>query len=230
MQFSFVADHFQYLASIAPIAFIAIVAARLTQRMHYSIRVTLLAGVVLILVILTWQQGLKYKNNETLWIDTIHRNSKAWIAHNNLSEPLLARRDFLDAARHASMALDLRPEYAPAHNNLGLALQGLNRTDEAAKEFRKAIELEPTLPQPRLNLAEQLIAQNDLDGAEHQYATAVAAAPDFADAHYNYAVLLAMRGRMDDALRESRIACELNPDDSQSQLLLRKLSATPESR
>jgi tetratricopeptide (TPR) repeat protein len=230
MQFSFVADHFQYLASIGPIAFIATAAKRLTGRMHYAIRVALLAGATSVLMVLTWQQQPKYKNNEALWMDTIQRNPQAWIAHNNLSEPLFAKYDFLGAAEQASAALDLRPNYAPAHNNLGLALEGLNRTDEAAKEFRKAIELEPTLPQPRLNLAEQLIAQNDFDGAEHQYAEAVTAAPDFADAHYNYAVLLAMRGRRTDALRESRIACELNPDDSQSQLLLRQLSAAIESR
>jgi tetratricopeptide (TPR) repeat protein len=230
MQFSFVADHFQYLASIGPIAFIAIVASGLAERMYYPIRVALVAGTCAVLMILTWQQQPKYKDNETLWMDTIQRNPKAWIAHNNLSEPLLAKRDFAGAAEHASSALNLRPDYAPAHNNLGLALQGLNRSDEAVKEFRKAIELEPTLPQPRLNLADHLITQNDLDGAEHQYAEAIAAAPDFADAHYNYAVLLAMRGRTSDALRESRIACELNPDDSQSQLLLRKLSEVKEPR
>jgi tetratricopeptide (TPR) repeat protein len=230
MQFSFVADHFEYLASIGPIAFLAIAASWLARRMHYAIRVALLTGTTLVLMVLTWQQQPKYKNNEALWKDTIQRNPQAWIAHNNLSEPLFARHDYLGAAEQASMAIDLRPGYAPAYNNLGLALEELHRIDEAVTEFRKAIELEPTLPQPRLNLAEQLIAQNDLEGAEHQYAKAVAAAPDFADAHYNYAVLLAMRGRTTDALRESRIACQLNPDDAQSQLLLRKLSATTESR
>ena len=224
MLFSFVADHFQYLASIGLIAPIAVVATRSCAQWSAFARAALRAIVLICLMTITWRQTLMYRDARTLWSEAIRRNPKAWIAHNNLSEPLLAQGDFFGAAQHASTALDLRPNYAPAHNNLGLALEGLGRTDEAVDQFRKAIELDPALPQARLNLAEQLIIRNDFDGAEREYAQAIAYAPDFADAHYNYAVLLAMRGRTNDALRESRTACALNPDDAQSQLLLRKLT------
>ena len=224
MLFSFVADHFQYLASIGLIAPIAVVATRSCAQWSAFARAALLAIVLICLMTITWRQGLMYRDARTLWSETIRRNPKAWIAHNNLSEPLLAQGDFVGAEQHALTALNLRPNYAPAHNNLGLALEGLGRTDEAVDQFRKAIELDPALPQARLNLAEQLIIRNDFDGAEREYAQAIAYAPDFADAHYNYAVLLAMRGRTNDALRESRTACALNPDDAQSQLLLRKLT------
>ncbi|HEY2124537.1 MAG TPA: tetratricopeptide repeat protein [Chthoniobacterales bacterium] len=224
MQFSFVADHFQYLASIGPIALIAAAATLACSRWVCPARATLFATVLLVLMEAAWRQELIYKDSETLWNETLRRNPEAWIAHNNLSDPLLARGDFAGAAEHARLALLLRPNYAPAHNNLGLAMEGLQRNEEAVAQFREAISLEPSMPQARLNLAGQLVSQNDLDGAEREYLQAIKAAPEFADAHYNYAVLLAMRGRTTDALRECATACALNPDDPQSQLLLRTLS------
>jgi Tfp pilus assembly protein PilF len=229
MLFSFVADHFQYLASIGLIALMAAAGTRVCARWTASARAILSATVLTGLITIAWGQELKYKDNEALWNDTIRRNPEAWIAHNNLSEPLLAHRDFVGAARHASIALHLHPNYAPAHNNLGLALEGLGQTDKAVKEFRQAIEVDPALPQARLNLAEHLISQNDLDGAEREYLQAIKSAPDFADAHYNYAVLLAMRRRPTEAIRECQTACALNPDDPQSQLLLRTLKEAREN-
>ncbi len=224
MLFSFVADHFQYLASIGIIALIAAAGTQLTARWPGSARTFVSAIVAVGLMTVTWGQERKYKNTEALWSDTIRRNPEAWIAHNNLSEPLLAQHRFMSAATHASIALTLHPSYAPAHNNLGLAMEGMGRTAEAVQEFRNAIALDPALPQARLNLAGQLLSQNDLDGAEREYVQTIKSAPDFADAHYNYAVLLAMRGRRTEALRESRTACMLNPDDLQSQQLLRVLA------
>jgi protein O-mannosyl-transferase len=224
MRFSFVADHFQYLASIGVIALFAAAATRVCARWSRSARVILLATTLIGLMTITWTQEGKYQSSQTLWNDTIRRNPEAWIAHNNLSEPLLAQRDFIGAAQHASIALDLQPDYAPAYNNLGLALQEMGRTAEAVQQFRKAIELEPTLPQPRLNLAEILISRSDLDGAEREYVQAIKSAPELADAHYNYAVLLAMRHRTSEAVRECQTACRLDPDDRQSQLLLRTLT------
>jgi tetratricopeptide (TPR) repeat protein len=226
MLFSFVADHFQYLASIGALALTAAAAAKISVSWPHAARVALTAGMMIVLIAISWAQESKYKDAESLWTDTIRKNPGAWIAHNNLSEPLLARGDFDGAAEHALMALELRPNYPPAHNNLGLAFQGLKRNEDAVQEFRRAIELDPTMPQARLNLAEQLINQNDLDAAEHEYTEAIRLAPDFADAHYNYAVLLAMRRRRDEALREAHIACKLNPDDAQSALLLGKLEGT----
>lgn len=223
MLFSFVADHFQYLASIGLIVSIAVAATRVSARWPTFVRAIVFTIAVLCLLTLTWRQESIYKDARTLWTDTVRRNPKAWIAHNNLSEPLLAERDFSGAAQHALRALDLRPNYAPAHNNLGLALEGLGRNDEAVTEFRRAIELAPALPQARLNLAGQLVSRSDLEGAEREYVEVIRVAPELADAHYNYSVLLVMRGRIDEALRESRTACALNPEDPQSQLLLKTL-------
>jgi hypothetical protein len=72
--YSFVADHYQYTASIGPIALFAAGAARLLEgREAAGRRLVGAAGALLLLVLgaLTWQQTHIYENRETLWRDTI---------------------------------------------------------------------------------------------------------------------------------------------------------------
>ena len=72
MRYSFVADHFQYLASIG---LIALCAAGL-DRMPRIIPATL----VVLLGVLTWRQAGIYRNLETLWRTTLVKNPDCWMA------------------------------------------------------------------------------------------------------------------------------------------------------
>src|ERR1043166_4603878 len=82
MLFSFVADHFQYLASIGPLALIAAAATRTwAQWWPDWVRVASLATAIVGLMTLTSRQERMYKDNQSLWNETVRRNPKAWIAH-----------------------------------------------------------------------------------------------------------------------------------------------------
>ena len=61
MRFSFVADHFQYLASIGVIALIAAAATRVCARWSRSGRVMLLATTLIGLITITWAQEGNYR-------------------------------------------------------------------------------------------------------------------------------------------------------------------------
>jgi hypothetical protein len=67
MRFSFVADHFQYLASVGLITLCAVGLARMPRVMP--------ATLVVLLGALTWQQAGIYRNLETLWRDTLARGA-----------------------------------------------------------------------------------------------------------------------------------------------------------
>ena len=75
--YTYVADHYQYMASIGPIALLSAGAAQLL-RDHTSLgKVSLAsaAGLVLaVLGLLVWNQSRVYENEETLWRDTIAKN------------------------------------------------------------------------------------------------------------------------------------------------------------
>lgn len=129
-QFSFVADHFQYLASLG---ILTLLGAGLTIALP-TMRVRVAAAVIVCvpLAVLTWRQSGHYVSEETLYRATLDRNPASWLAHTNLSSLLLSRGE--GAARvaltHAQTAFDLKPNHPSVTYNVGLAL--LAQGDSAA--------------------------------------------------------------------------------------------------
>jgi tetratricopeptide (TPR) repeat protein len=147
-RFSFVADHFQYLAAAGPIAWVAAVASTVTSgKLPRKLRLMLALIVVSGLGALTFAQSRPYRDAESLYRATLVRNPDAWIAHNNLAALLLAGdpvKDRLDeAVAHLEAALRLEPDYAEAHYNLGTALERLDRLEDAAEQYRQVLTLVP---------------------------------------------------------------------------------------
>src|SRR6185312_11785302 len=108
--YSFVADHFQYLAAIGPFALagagLTILLARLKNReARYA-----MAGVVLaLLAVLTWLQTGVYRNLEVLWRSTLVHNPTSWMAHDNLGLYLTEAARFGEAEEHYRKAIEFRP-------------------------------------------------------------------------------------------------------------------------
>src|SRR5882757_1371853 len=74
-RYTFVADHYQYLASIGPIALISAGVAQTAKSLDFEKRVLPAFGAILfaVLGVLTWQQSSSYADIETLWRTTIAR-------------------------------------------------------------------------------------------------------------------------------------------------------------
>ena len=87
-RFSFVADHFQYLAGVGVMALIAALVDRLISRLKTpspALRRTAAAlAFGLILGLLTWHQSKLYADPRILYEETLRRNPTAWLAHLNL--------------------------------------------------------------------------------------------------------------------------------------------------
>jgi predicted O-linked N-acetylglucosamine transferase (SPINDLY family) len=86
--FSFVADHFQYLACLGLIvptaAALALLFSRTARGIVPAVGVVLLAG----LATLTWRQTETHHDVFTLYETTIEKNPRCWMAHNNLAEAM----------------------------------------------------------------------------------------------------------------------------------------------
>ncbi|MDO8733786.1 MAG: O-GlcNAc transferase, partial [Elusimicrobiota bacterium] len=102
MRYSFVADHFQYLASIGLIVMsvsgITGVLGQFRLGQKY-LKYVLSIVILLILVMLTRQQTQIYKNAETLWRDTITKNPYSWLARNNLGVLLYDSKRYDEAEK-----------------------------------------------------------------------------------------------------------------------------------
>lgn len=222
-RFSFVADHFQYLASL-PV--LALVAAGLTTlwrlyagteaRGSWSIAAatTLFLIVCVPLAALTWQQASLYADAATLYEATLRGNPSCWMAHVNLGviERDRPGADYSRALEHFREALRLQPALPEAHYDLGVTLQRTNRASEAVAEFREALRLSPTpIPEAHARLCQILREAGRPDEALASCAEAVALKPEVATLHVEMGNALLALGRLDEAERAYRDALRRQP-------------------
>jgi protein O-mannosyl-transferase len=214
-RFSFVADHFQYLATIGPIALVSAgIAATFDSfaKKTSALRPVCSAGLLLILGSLTWRQAAMYIDSETLWRTTIARNPSCWMAYNNLG--IVFRQNGRVSEEIASYlkALELNPNSVEAHANLGLVLEQVGRLDEAIVHYQQALKINPAYTRIYNNLGIALDRSDRLDEAIACYEQVLKIRPDYAEAHNNLAVALQRNGRLEEAAGHCRKALEITPD------------------
>ena len=216
-RFSFVADHFQYLASLPVIAFAAATVFHFAERWHLSAKP---AALILALVFggplafLTWNQSRQYASAEILYRTTIDRNPSCWMAHSNLGM-LIINNSLDEALAHFKEALRLKPDVAEAHTNLGNALQRMGRLREAVAEYRESVRLKPDVAQAHNNLGNVLPKLGQIKEGEAECLEALKIDPDYADAHYNLGVVLQAMGKPE-AAAQFQEALRLQPGSPQA--------------
>ena len=216
-QYSFVADHYQYVASIG---LLSLAAAGITTAFGRFRKATpylepvFWAMLLAVLGGLTWRQTAIYRNSETLWRDTLAKNPGAWIAHDNLGAGLLAAGRVEEAMAHFRQSIQLHPDGVVAHNDLGAALRKSGKLDEAEAESQTTLELGPNLLAPHINRVEILRQQGRLNEAVEEYKFILQLAPGSGPARAGLADTLCLLGRPDAAVPYYRGVLETNPDQT----------------
>jgi tetratricopeptide (TPR) repeat protein len=210
-RYTFVADHYQYVASLG---LIALAAAGITLAFKTKPWLKLAVGGALLLTlgILTWRQAGIYRNQETLWRDTLAKNPDCWMAHINLGIYLHDRGHAEEAIENYRQAIQLNPNNPEALNDLGNALAAQGRLDEAIENYRKAIQLNPDYRDALNDLGNALAAQGRFDEAIKNYYKVIQLNPDFSTALNNLGHALTAQGRLDEAIENFRKAIQLNPN------------------
>ena len=214
-RYSFVADHFQYLAClglIVPCAAGMVKLANFVIPERYWLRSSLCAGLLLVLGVMSWQRAWVYQSLETLWTDTLAQNPECWMAHGNLGETLVKEGRMDEAMAQFQKALEIKPNYVQAHNNLGIVLVKKGREDEGIAEYEKALAINPNYAEARYNLGIALVKKGRLDEAMAQYKKALEIDPNYVAARCNLGLALAQKGQLDAAIAQFQKAVEINPD------------------
>jgi len=215
-RYSFVADHFQYMATLAAIGFLA---AALTAVAAPRIPTPAARGVLSIIVIaplawLSWTHAHQYTDSETLYRTTIERNPSAWMAYHNLSVLKLygAQRDLASALKYAEESIRIEPRNAEALNTRGYIRQQLGEFDAARRDYEASIKLSPTFASPRNNLGVLDYRQGRLEDAMTNYREAMRLNPKDPEAQRNLGIVLMDLGRTAEADPYIRRAYALNPE------------------
>ena len=209
-RYTFVADHYQYLASIGPIAVASAGLVTLSRLSKISQSLVASSGfaILICLSLLTWRQSATYRDLETLWRTTIAKNPSCWMAHNNLGVVQFQKGEIDDAISKYRQSLQLNPDYPEARYNLGGAFLRKGEVNQAISECEKAIKLQPNDPDAHVVLGNAFMAKQEVDRAINEYAEALALSPEDSNAHYNLGVALQQRGEIDRAAREFEKARE----------------------
>jgi len=214
-RYSYVADHFQYLAGISIIALFSAGLAGLVGRWIARPK-PVMAGIALVLGCLlafpTWSQSRQYADGETLYQATLARNPDCWMAYNNLGNTLQGRGRIKEAITQYREALRLKPDYGEAYNNLGNALHASGHVREAISNYQEALRLMPDPAGARYNLGNALLETGRIAEAVEQYREAIRKEPATAEAHHNLGVALDKLGRLDEAAVQFLDALRLKPD------------------
>jgi protein O-mannosyl-transferase len=215
--YSFVADHFQYLASVGLIALAISGGAILTSqagKLGRNTGVVTSCAVLLTLGTLTWRQAHVYQDAETLWSDTLAKNPACWMADHNLANLLLQRGDVPDAIAHWEHALQTNPDLPEVSNNLGTTLFRMGKTPEAISHWEQAVRSDPDYFGAHFNLGVALVQQGRVAEGIGHLEQAVRIMPDSAPAQSRLAWLLATLppsegGNATRAVTLAQRACEL---------------------
>ena len=234
MQFSFVADRYQYLAGIGLIAVVVAAVGQACQRglgalpEHQTRPARLaigVAGAAILAVsgLLTWNHAGIYRDSGTFFTHVIAHNPQARDAHYNLGNYLRDEGHY--AAAHATYqtALEQRPDNPELLNNIGVLLEKQGRHEEATARFREALRLNPQYTTAMRNL---VVLLNDIgvllekqgryEEATARFREALRLNPRYAAAMRNLAVVLMSQGRYAEGLASVQQVIARYPDDAQA--------------
>jgi tetratricopeptide (TPR) repeat protein len=231
--YSFVADHFQYLASVGLIALATGAGMNLTARAGKwgrEIGVVASCAVLLTLGALTWRQAQVYRDNETLWSDTLAKNPDCWMAEHNLANLLLHRGDVPAAIAHWERALQIDPHLPEVYNNLGTVFFKMGNVPEAIRRWEQAVDSDPDYFGAHFNLGVVLVQQGRVTEGLGHLEQAVRIDSDSLEARLTLAAALVQAGKRPEAIAELEQAVRINPDSAPARSRLAWLLATAPSK
>lgn len=207
-------EHFFYLPSIGFFAVSVAAAFYLILRFPSFKRPFHFAAPALILLFsfFTILRTADWKNEQSLYENTLRRNPNSARAHNNLALVYESQGKYLKAVRHFKKAIALNPHSSGAYNNLGNVYKARKKWTRAIACYRKALRVGGKLPCTFHNLAQTLIEKKDLATAEKAYLTGIAAVKNPYALYNQLGMLYLLDGRKDSAMLSFQKALELRPD------------------
>jgi tetratricopeptide (TPR) repeat protein len=239
--FSYVADHFQYLATLSVIALVAGAWGRWAESERGQVEKVDLPGsvnvfsltpylakpaaavpplaaiaVLSLLGILTWRQSRMYRDVIAFYRTTLAENPNSWMGHHNLGVTLAEAGQMPAAIAEYQAALRLKPDDALAEYDLASAYFKVGRTAEALEHFQRSLQLEPNYVKAHYAMGNVLAQLGRIPEAIVHYQAALRSNPAYPEARYDLGNAFLATGRLREAIVEFRRAVELEPDYEQA--------------
>lgn len=211
IQANTMAERYLYLPSLGFVLLAALGAEWMAERGRKWRRHTNVALVIFLCLCAlgTVSRNRIWKDDFSLWSDTVRKSPGAALAHDGFGAALATRGRYGEAIREYRIALNIY-EDAATHNNLGLAYEESDQLDKAVEQYELALAMNPLLADAYYNLGIALERKGLVEAAIEQYRAAIKIKPD-SDAYFNLGNLLMNQGKRYEAMSAYEAALSLNP-------------------
>ena len=230
MLFSFVADRYQYLASIGITTMVVAVAAWGVAALRRTgvVRGNVANAVLIVLVLaalgtLSWRHASLYRDGSRFFAHVVSYNPTARDAHLNLGSELLSRNRLEEALDAYRIAAEQRPDDCKPPYGAGLTLYHLRRLEQAAAGYLRALHLCPRYGKALTDFAELRFDQQRYEEALQLANTAIEIQQRNAKAWVHRSRALQRLGKAEQALGSIERALAIEPTDQGAQKIRAQL-------
>jgi len=163
----------------------------------------------------TLMRNPAWRDEYTLWTDTVQKSPESAVAQSNLGLVLIERRQYDKAIEHIQIAEDLEPANPKFHNNLGVAYTETGATDKAIEQYEIALRLDPNNEKAHYGLGIVYSDRGQLDAALIHLQTASSLNPRDAGVQYYLGNVFLKKGLIDIAIEHFKAAATLNPSQKE---------------
>ena len=207
-----VADHWQYVALVAPVALLVAAAVKEgDRRLPAGAGRLLVAAAVTLLAALTFRHAAIHRTSKALWTQNL-AVADVWDAHVGLGRALAGEGKTAAAIVEAKRAIELYPAATPAWIDLGMSFTEVKRYDEAIAAYQVAFDQgggDDLLQAAGLAAA----LGGDLPRAEAFFARGAAKRPRDVSVRGDWGLALEKLGRHREAAARYREALAIDPNN-----------------
>lgn len=209
-----IAERFVYLPLLG---FCAVIASVLNTLIYRRVSFWVVSGIIVfIFFILTIERNMIWKDEYSLWSDTLKKAPTNARAHYGIGT-VYAERGMMDKAeRQFKEAIRYAPYNPDAYNALALAYYKKGMIKEAMELYLSALRNDPGHRDARYNIALLYYEQGKLEEAIGEYVVLLRHTPDDFDALNSLGLALFQKGFVDKALLTYRRAMEIEPESASS--------------
>ena len=139
--------------------------------------------------LMAYQRNNAWKDELTLWGDTIQKSPHKTRAYINLAFAYDKQGDLAQVMSNYNKAIEINPQYPDAYYNRGLVYYRQGQMPQALSDFNRVIELSPDFADARNNRGLVYYYQGSFSKAMDEYNIAIALKPDYAAAYNNLAIV-----------------------------------------
>ena len=208
-RYSYVSDHFQYLASMGVAGFCG--AALSSWIRPRALAVTIACLLLAVLLWIDRGRAERFSDSRSLWLDAVERNPSCWMALGNLGMIAHGEGRIPEARSYFQSALRIHPRSIEALNNLGFISMESGDLPAARKFFEEVLTIDPKQSKSLANLGDIARREGKTAEAIRYYERAIEANDLNPEAKCSLASLLQADGRSDQADALLRDACRKSP-------------------